>query len=142
MNFSLLDPNVTTTTNIFVILANIINLIYNIPQMYKTYKTKSTRDFSTAFLVMRILGNIIWVEYAIEISSFLMLLNNSVTVLSSIFIFYYKAIELYRDYKIEKLKKQTNLDIIEIKNDFINNDKDDIENNKISTPNMFIEINC
>lgn len=94
MDFSILDPNVSLTTNIFVIVANIINLIYNIPQMYKTWKTKSTKDFSTYFLVLRIAGNVIWVAYAIEISSFLMLLNNCVTVLASTFIFYFKAQEL------------------------------------------------
>ena len=97
MDFSILDPNVSLTTNIFVIIANIINLFYNIPQMYKTWKTKSTKDFSTTFLVMRIGGNVIWVAYAIEISSFLMLLNNCVTVLESAFIFYFKAKQLYEE---------------------------------------------
>lgn len=97
MDFSILDPNVSLTTNIFVIIANIINLFYNIPQMYKTWKTKSTKDFSTTFLVMRIGGNVIWVAYAIEISSFLMLLNNCVTVLASAFIFYFKAKQLYEE---------------------------------------------
>jgi len=94
MDFTILDPNVSLTTNIFVIIANIINLIYNIPQMYKTWKTKSTKDFSTTFLVMRISGNIIWVAYAIEISSFLMLLNNCVTVLASVFIFYFTPLKI------------------------------------------------
>jgi len=104
MDFSILDPNVSLTTNIFVIIANIINLIYNAPQMYKTWKTKSTKDFSTAFLVMRIAGNVIWVAYAIEISSFLMLLNNCVTVIASTFIFYFKAQELYDERYIDKQK--------------------------------------
>jgi MtN3 and saliva related transmembrane protein len=102
MDFSFIDPNVSITTNVFVIIANIINLIYNIPQMYKTWKTKSTKDFSLTFIVMRIIGNTIWIAYAIEISSFLMLLNNSVTVFSSIFIFYYKAKELYEERKKNK----------------------------------------
>jgi len=101
MDFSILDPNVSLTTNIFVIIANIINLIYNIPQMYKTWKTKSTGDFSTYFLILRIAGNVIWVAYAIEISSFLMLLNNCVTVLASVFIFYFKAQELYNEKKYQ-----------------------------------------
>jgi len=97
MDFSFVDPNVSITTNVFVVIANIINLFYNIPQMYKTWKTKSTKDFSLTFIVMRIIGNTIWIAYAIEISSFLMLLNNCVTVFSSIFIFYYKGLELYKE---------------------------------------------
>lgn len=101
MDFSIFDPNVSLTTNIFVIIANIINLIYNVPQMYKTWKTKSTKDFSTSFIVLRIAGNIIWVAYAIEISSFLMLVNNCVTVLASVFIFYFKAHELLNEKKYQ-----------------------------------------
>jgi len=97
MDFTILDPNVSLTTNIFVIIANVINLLYNIPQMYKTWQTRSTKDFSTTFLVMRILGNAIWIVYAIEISSFLMLLNNCVTVMASIFLFYFTALNIYAE---------------------------------------------
>ena len=56
------------------------NVIYNIPQIVKTYRTKSTVDFSEWFLFLRIFGNIIWVAYAIEVESMLMLINN-VTVI-------------------------------------------------------------
>ena len=98
MYFTLLDKNVSLSMNVLIIIANIINLIYNIPQMIQTYKTKSTRDFSTLFLAMRIVGNVIWVAYSIEINSFLMLLNNLVTVVASVFIGYYKACEIYMDY--------------------------------------------
>ena len=45
---------------------------------YKTYKCKSTKDFSGTFLLLRIIGNTIWTEYAIEVNSFLMLLNKLV----------------------------------------------------------------
>ena len=124
MNFSILDENVSITMNILLIVANIINLFYNIPQMFQTYKTKSTRDFSTLFLILRIIGNLIWVAYSIEIRSFLMLINNLITVISSIFIGYYKACEIYNDY----FKKDT------IINDTIVNDTivdDTIVNNTI-----------
>ena len=89
------------TMNIFLIIGNVINVIYNIPQVVKTYRTKSTVDFSEWFLFLRIFGNIIWVAYAIEVESILMLINNTVTVLSSIFIGYYKVIELYNKRKKE-----------------------------------------
>lgn len=112
MHFSIMDENVSLTMNIFLIIANIINLIYNIPQIIKTYKTKSTVDFSEWFLFLRIFGNIIWVAYAIEVDSFLMLINNLVTVFSSIFIGYYKTIELYNNYKekYNKLEDDTLID--------------------------------
>jgi MtN3 and saliva related transmembrane protein len=99
MKFSFIDHNVSTTMNVFLIIANIINLFYNIPQMVTTYKRKSTKDFSTTFLVLRIVGNLIWIGYAIEVNSLLMMINNIVTVLSSIFISYYKVLEIIEDYK-------------------------------------------
>ena len=110
MRFKILDPNVSTTMNGFIIVANIINLIYNIPQMIKTYKTKSTRDFSATFIVLRIVGNLIWVGYSVEIDSFLMLINNLVTVIASIFIGYYKTKEMYYDYYKNKSYVVSTLD--------------------------------
>lgn len=99
MKLSILDENVSVAMNSFLIIANIINLIYNIPQMIKTYKTKSTRDFSAWFIFLRIFGNSIWVVYSIEVDSLQMLINNSVTVIASVFIGYYKCCEIYCDYK-------------------------------------------
>jgi MtN3 and saliva related transmembrane protein len=94
MKFDIMDNNVSLTMNIFIIIANIINIVYNIPQMVKTYKTKSTKDFSETFLLLRIIGNSIWIAYSIEVNSFPMLLNNIVSVGASVFIGYYKVIEL------------------------------------------------
>jgi len=99
MKLTLLDQNVSVTMNVFLSIANIINLIYNVPQVIKTYKTKSTKDFSSWFIFLRILGNIIWIVYAIEIDSLQMLINNCVTVLASLFIGYYKGLEIYRGIK-------------------------------------------
>ncbi len=94
MKLKFFDPNVSDTMNVFLVIANIINLVYNLPQIYKTYKTKSTGDFSEWFLFLRIVGNVIWIPYSIEIGSTLMLVNTLVTVASSIFIGYYKVREI------------------------------------------------
>ena len=121
MKFSFIDHNVSTTMNVFLVIANIINLFYNIPQMVTTYKRKSTKDFSTTFLVLRIVGNLIWIGYAIEVNSLLMMINNIVTVLSSIFISYYKVLEIISDYKKKNDGFSLPLDNTEIK---INKDDD------------------
>jgi len=71
--------------------------VYNVPQMVRTYKTKSTKDFSTWFIFLRIIGNTIWIVYSIEIDSLQMLINNCVTVFASLFIGYYKVNEIYYD---------------------------------------------
>ena len=106
MHFTILDENVSQTMNGFLIIANVINIIYNVPQILKTYKTKSTRDFSSWFISLRIFGNIIWVAYAIEVDSMLMLINNIVTVASSLFIAYYKILEYIGDKeKADKLEE-------------------------------------
>ena len=94
MQFDLIEPKVSPTMNGFLILANIINIVYNIPQMVQTYKTKSTKDFNIWFIVLRIFGNSIWMVYSIEINSLAMLINTSVTVFASLFLGYYKL----RDY--------------------------------------------
>ena len=133
MQFDIIDHNVSTTTNIFLIIANIINLFYNIPQMYKTYKRKSTKDLSAWFLLLRIIGNSIWIEYAIEVNSLLMLINNIVTVLSSMFVGYYKLIEIINDRKINDRKindrKINDRKINNIKDDNIDTNTDNIDNN-------------
>ncbi len=50
MHLTLLDKNVSDTMNVFLVIANIINLVYNVPQIVKTCRTKSTKDFSGWFL--------------------------------------------------------------------------------------------
>jgi MtN3 and saliva related transmembrane protein len=135
MQFDIIDHNVSTTTNVFLVVANIINLFYNIPQMYKTYKCKSTKDFSTTFLLLRIIGNTIWIEYAIEVNSLLMLTNNIVTVISSLFIGYYKLNELfdyyYKKHYIENNDKEVedkDIEILSISDTNVNIDNN-IDNN-------------
>jgi len=101
MHFTIFDENVSTTMNVFLVLGNIINLVYNIPQMVKTYKSKSTGDFSPTFLFMRVAGNVIWLAYSIELNEFLFLFSNVVSVFSSVFISYYKVVEIIQSRKAD-----------------------------------------
>ena len=99
MKFEPLDPNVPLGMNVMLIIANVINVVYNIPQMVKTYQTKSTRDFSGWFLSLRVIGNAIWLVYSIYVANLLMLINNLVTVIASVFVGYYKVREMWAYYK-------------------------------------------
>ena len=109
MKFDIIDHNVNLTMNIFLIIANVINVIQNVPQIYKTYKSKSTRDFSGWFLLLRAMGNSIWLGYAVEIDSMLMLINSSITIIATSFIGQYKIKELISDWKKKKpIYKQLN----------------------------------
>jgi len=105
-----MDTNVSYSMNIFIIIANIINITYNIPQMVKTYKRKTTQDLSSWFLFLRVIASIIWVFYAIEVDSMLMLTNTLVTIVASIFIGYYKVIEIVKEYR----NKNDELNLYEI----------------------------
>jgi MtN3 and saliva related transmembrane protein len=111
MDFSIFDDKVSFTMNVFLVIGNVINFVYNIPQVVKTYKTKSTRDFSPTFLFMRVIGNCIWLAYSIELQAFLFILSNIVSVISSIFISYYKVIELYENRIKEKAYNELELEL-------------------------------
>ena len=99
MKITILDPNVGTVMNAFLVIGNVINIVQNIPQVVKTYNTKSTRDFSALFLILRIIGNLIWIAYAVNINSLLLVINNSVTVAATAYLGYYKIREMWNDRK-------------------------------------------
>lgn len=132
MGTTFIDENVSTSMNAFLIIANIINIIYNIPQVMKTYKTKSTKDFSGWFIFMRIFGNTIWFVYSVEINNIQMIINNIITVLSSLFLGYYKCLEYKDDYLIlnNSFKENSLNDSLIVENeDYINNTSNSIINN-------------
>ena len=127
MHIKILDQNVSLPMNVFIIIGNIITLVQNVPQVIKTYQVKSTRDFSAIFLSLRIMACLIWGAYSIEISSLLMLINNLITLLSTIFLGYYKVKEIIYDYRNNKNTNyveinETNLENIETNNNDNNND--------------------
>ena len=105
MEIKILDPNVNLTMNIFIIIGNLITVFQNVPQVIKTYKVKSTRDFSSIFLFMRLAACFIWGAYSIEINSLLMLINNLITLLSTMFICFYKMKEIISDYKSRNINE-------------------------------------
>ncbi len=121
MHIKILDPNVSITMNVFIIIGNILTLFQNVPQVIKTYQVKSTRDFSSIFLLMRVFSCLIWGSYSIEIQSLLMLINNLITLSSTMFIGYYKVKEIIYDYKNKKV-------YVELEHD--NNEQNEENNQK------------
>ncbi len=126
MHIKILDPNVGIPMNVFIIIGNIITLFQNVPQVIKTYKVKSTRDFSTVFLLMRVTACFIWGAYSIEIESLLMLINNLITLFSTLFLGYYKTKEIMNDYKLKNINEYMKLQNPEIQeNKKLENDYND-----------------
>ena len=70
----------------FATLGNIFNLLYNIPLVYRAYKTKSTNDISIYFLYLRISGSISWLVYSILKPDIYVGLSYIVTLISSLII--------------------------------------------------------
>jgi len=99
MSFNITDKGMSLPLYILIIIAIIINIIINTPQMIKTFKTKSVKDFSDIYILFQIIINAIWLAYSIEFNSFVMFLNNFICMIASLFFGYYKVIEIINRYK-------------------------------------------
>ena len=60
------------------------------PQAVKVWKTKSTRDISLYMFIIFTIGVFSWLIYGITISDLPIILANSVTLILSLFILFYK----------------------------------------------------
>ena len=63
-----------------------------IPQAYKVWKTKSTKDISLSMFIIFTTGVLSWLIYGITIANFPIILANSITLTLSIFILVYKIL--------------------------------------------------
>ena len=63
-----------------------------IPQAYKVWKTKSTKDISLSMFIIFTTGVLSWLIYGITIANFPIILANSITLTLSIFILIYKIL--------------------------------------------------
>ena len=71
-------------------MCNVVNVIYHVPQIVKTYRTKSVKDFDSWYLFLGNLHCISWVLYGIEDRNGLMIFNSCVSIFSISFVSYYK----------------------------------------------------
>jgi uncharacterized protein with PQ loop repeat len=106
-----------TIKNSILVACNVINVIYHVPQIIKTYRTKSVKDFDSWYLFLGNLHSFCWVLYSIEDRNGLMIFNSCVTMFSISFVSYYKIhsyiIELYKN-KI--IKNEKNIDANSVAN--------------------------
>ncbi len=71
---------------------------------------------------MRVAACVIWGAYSIDINSLLMLINNLITLSSTVFIGYYKTKEIISDYKLKQINEYMQIENnqnLENKNDEI-----------------------
>ena len=78
-------------------LAAFLTTIAFLPQLYKTWKTKSAGDVSLIMLILFITGLICWIIYGIKINSIPILIANIITFIFNSSILVLKII--YRNSK-------------------------------------------
>jgi len=61
-----------------------------VPQVYKTWKTKSVKELSLTMYLVMFMGILLWLTYGIVINSFSIMLANIVTGMLVLLIIYLK----------------------------------------------------
>ena len=80
---------------ILINIGNVLSVIYNIPQMWRTYKLKKADDISSYFLWMRLASGIIWSIYCIYYEMWYVIISWASTIISTLQILYYKYYPVY-----------------------------------------------
>ncbi len=88
-NFSYID--------LFGFMAALLTTIAFLPQLYKTWKTRSADDVSLIMLILFIIGLICWIIYGLKINSTPILVANIIT-----FIFNFSILILKIRYRKNK----------------------------------------
>ncbi|MBP2834304.1 SemiSWEET transporter [Aquimarina sp. U1-2] len=70
--------------------AAVLTTIAFLPQVYKTYKTKDVSSLSLPMLILFFIGIILWLIYGILRNSYSMIFANTITVVSTLLLLYYK----------------------------------------------------
>lgn len=70
--------------------AAVLTTIAFLPQVYKTYKTKDVSSLSLPMLILFFIGIILWLIYGILRYSYSMIFANTITVVSTLLLLYYK----------------------------------------------------
>ena len=83
--------------DLFGFLAALLTTIAFLPQLYKTWQTKSAEDVSLVMLILFITGLICWIIYGFKIDSIPILIANVVT-----FIFNFSILILKITYRQRK----------------------------------------
>lgn len=72
------------------LVAGVLTTSAFVPQVYKTWKSKSAESLSLTMYLVFFVGIILWLIYGISINSLAMILANSVTGLLAILLIFFK----------------------------------------------------
>ncbi len=77
--------------DVFGFLAALLTTIAFLPQLYKTWQTKSADDVSIIMLILFITGLICWIIYGLKINSIPILVANLITLIFNLSILILKV---------------------------------------------------
>lgn len=84
------NPNIELFMTILVNIGNVLSILYNVPQMWRTHKLKKADDISSHFLWMRLSAGITWSIYCIYYRMWYVIISWTTTIISTTQILYYK----------------------------------------------------
>lgn len=73
------------------LIAAILTTSAYVPQVYKTWKTKSAGNISLTMYIAMFSGIILWLIYGIHLNSFAMIVANIVTAILTLIILIFKV---------------------------------------------------
>lgn len=72
------------------LIAAVLTTAAFLPQVYKTWKTKDVSALSLPMLILFFIGIALWLVYGIYLKSLSMIIANSITIVSSLLLLYFK----------------------------------------------------
>jgi MtN3 and saliva related transmembrane protein len=79
------------TFEIIGLIAAVLTTSAYIPQVYKTWKTKSAGNISLTMYIAMFLGILLWLIYGIHLKSIAMIAANSITAFLTLIILIFKV---------------------------------------------------
>ena len=71
-------------------MAAILTTVAFFPQVIKVYKTQNTQSISLSMYIVFSIGILLWLVYGFYLNSLPMIIANTITLVSSIYILYMK----------------------------------------------------
>jgi len=100
-----------TLISIIGVLAAIVSTINQLPQAYKTIRSKDTHSLSLWMYIMVWTATSLWLLYGILLNDFPLILSNSISILPITYILWTKVRNTLngKDKEVEKLLKREKL---------------------------------
>ena len=80
----------TFNIEIVGLIAGVLTTIAYLPQVRKTWKTKSVKELSLSMYIVMLVGVLLWLSYGILIHSISMILANIITGILTSMLIYFK----------------------------------------------------